>query len=287
MTSPRAFRIVDVFGSDPFTGNPVAVVHDADGLSTEQMQRISAWTNLSECTFLVAPTDDGADYRVRIFCLDRELPFAGHPTLGTARAWLDAGGVPRDPGCVVQECGVGPVRVRIDGDLLAFAAPPLVRSGPLDEATSSLVLRVLRVTADDVVDTAWIDNGPGWVGVLLRDVDAVLAVDAEANGEDRDLVLDIGVLGLRPEGDETALELRAFFSDPTGALREDPVTGSLNASAAQWMLSSGRLTAPYTASQGTRVGRRGRVLIDEDDGAVWVGGRTDVAVLGALSTPPG
>lgn len=280
MSSPKPFRMVDVFGHGPFSGNPVAVVHDADDLSTEQMQRISAWTNLSECTFVLAPTDPAADYRLRIFCLVRELPFAGHPTLGSARAWLDAGGTPRDAGVVVQECGVGLVRVRTDDDRLSFAAPPLVRSGPLEPELLATVVDVLGVAADDVVDTAWIDNGPGWIGVLLADADAVLAVTPDLGG--RDLELDLGVVGAWPDGHERAIEVRAFFTDGSGSLREDPVTGSLNASVAQWLTGDGRLRAPYTAGQGTRVGRDGRVRVEELDGELWIGGRTHVAVRGEI-----
>ncbi len=176
----RPFRMIDVFPSSaPQSGNPLAVVLDADGLTTQQMAAFSAWTNLSECTFVLPPTDPAADYRVRIFSLTTELPFAGHPTLGTARAWLDAGGVPRAPGRVVQECGVGLVPVKIDDDALAFAAPPLIRSGPVADADLAVALAVLGVTAKDVVEARWIDNGPGWLGVLLRDADAVLALEPD------------------------------------------------------------------------------------------------------------
>jgi len=253
----RPFRMIDVFpSSTPLSGNPLAVVLDAEDLNTEvltteQMAAFSAWTNLSECTFVLPPTDPAADYRVRIFSLTTELPFAGHPTLGTARAWLDAGGVPRTPGRVVQECGVGLVPVRIDDATLAFAAPPLIRSGPVDDADLAVALSVLGVTPADVVEARWIDNGPGWLGVLLPSADA-------------------------------AIEVRAFFNDGGGPLREDPVTGSLNASVAQWLTSSGRVKAPYVARQGARVGRDGRVQVTEAEGELWIGGSAAVTVTGSV-----
>ncbi|MDN4471825.1 PhzF family phenazine biosynthesis protein [Demequina zhanjiangensis] len=273
------FRQIDVFGSGPFSGNPLAVILDADDLTTEQMVRISEWTNLSECTFVLKPTDPAADYRVRIFSLSSELPFAGHPTLGTARAWLDAGGVPRTPGAVVQECGVGLVPLRHDGASLAFAAPPLQRSGPVDDAFLKEVCGVLGISPDDVVDASWVDNGPGWVGLLLKDADAVLAVAPTAPSGGR---WDIGIAGLHPEGSDLALEVRAFFCHDGGVLREDPVTGSLNASLAQWLTSTGRLAAPYAARQGVALGRDGRILVEESDAQLWIGGATEVSVSGTI-----
>ncbi|MDQ2678073.1 MAG: PhzF family phenazine biosynthesis protein [Actinomycetota bacterium] len=281
--STRNFRQVDVFGSDAYTGNPVAVVLDAEGLSDDQMRRFSVWSNLSECTFVLPPTLAGADYRVRIFSLEHELPFAGHPTLGTARAWLDAGGTPAGPSTVVQECGIGPVTVRIDGDLLSFAAPPRRRSGDVDPELLARVLDVLGVHADDVVDSEWLDNGPGWIGVLLRDDEAVLAVTPDATSHPGRW--DIGVIGATPSGSEVSIELRAFFSDGPTSLREDPVTGSLNAAAAQWLLASGRATAPYVARQGTAIGRSGRIHVTTADGDIWIGGRTHVAVSGTVDLP--
>ncbi|MCB2413947.1 PhzF family phenazine biosynthesis protein [Demequina sp. TTPB684] len=277
----RPFRMIDVFASDaPLTGNPLAVVLDAEGLTTEQMARFSAWTNLSECTFVLPPTDPAADYRVRIFSLTTELPFAGHPTLGTARAWLDAGGVPRTPGRVVQECGVGLVPVRIDDVALAFAAPPLVRSGAVDDADLAVALSVLGVAADDVVAAEWIDNGPGWMGILLRDADAVLVVEPDLAS--RVGQWSIGVVGPYAPGSDAALEVRAFFNDSGGPLREDPVTGSLNASIAQWLTASGSVQAPYVARQGAKVGRDGRVRVTRAEGEIWIGGRAVVIVAGAV-----
>lgn len=272
------FRQVDVFGSAPYTGNPVAVVLGADGLTDAQMVAISVWTNLSECTFVLAPTSPEADYRVRIFSLSTELPFAGHPTLGTCAAWLDAGGVPRDAGRVIQECAAGLIPIRRDGESLAFAAPPLVRSGPLDAADLAAFLDVLGLEDHAVVDAAWVDNGPGWVGILLRSAEEVLAIRPRAlPGR-----WDIGVVGPHAAGGDAAVEVRAFFGHDGGPLREDPVTGSLNASLAQWLLESGRLSAPYVAAQGTAIGRAGRVQVSEGDGEVWVGGATHVAVRGQI-----
>ena len=281
------FSQVDVFtdepGAGPGLGNPVAVVHDAEGLAEEQMQAFARWTNLSETTFLLAPRDPSADYRLRIFTPSRELPFAGHPTLGSARAWLEAGGQPGGDH-LVQECGAGLVRVRrdpaVDGRL-AFAAPPLVRSGPVEPPLLARLRRGLHLAEDDVVDAAWTDNGPGWVSLLLRDADAVLALApdlAELEG------LDLGVVGPHPPGGEAAFEVRAFA---VGAgVDEDPVTGSLNAGLAQWLLAAGHASAPYVAAQGTVLGRRGRVHVAVEGDDVWVGGGTLVGVSGRVALSP-
>lgn len=280
--SALEFRQVDVFGTDPYTGNPVAVVLGADGLSTEQMARISAWTNLSECTFVLEPSDPDADYRVRIFSLTNELPFAGHPTLGTARAWLDAGGQPHSDGVVIQECGAGLVPVRVAGEQLAFAAPPRIRSGAVSAGDLEKACRTLRIGRDDVLDAAWADNGPGWVGLLLKDADAVLALDPDLSPQPG-LVM-VGVAGLHIKGapGDADVEVRTFFNDTDGPLREDPITGSFNASLAQWLTESGRLAAPFVARQGTILGRAGRVRVTEADGDIWIGGRTHVAVSGTI-----
>jgi PhzF family phenazine biosynthesis protein len=270
----RPFSQVDVFTDVPYRGNPVAVVLDGDGLSTAEMQRFAHWTNLSETTFVLPPTTAGADYRVRIFTPTLELPFAGHPTLGTCHAWLTAtGGADRAE--VVQECGAGPVRIRRDGGRLAFAAPPLLRSGPVADDDLDRVLAVLGVDRTDVVDAQWADNGPGWVVVLLASADAVLALRPGPIGD-----LDIGVVGPYPAGSPCAVEVRGFFGKD-GATVEDPVTGSLNASLGQWLTGTGRLAAPYVASQGTALGREGRVHVTrDDDGQVWVGGGTVTCVEG-------
>lgn len=278
---PRRFALVDVFAEQAFAGNPVAVVADAADVSSDQMLRITRWLNLSETTFLVPPTSSGADYRVRIFTLEREMPFAGHPTLGTCRAWLHAGGRPRDEGVVVQECGAGLVRVQVTGDTLAFAAPPLVRSGSVDEERLTLLAEALRIPRSAIVAAAWADNGPGWIVLLLGSAQAVLDLEPVRDHPTR---LEVGVVGPYPAGSEAAYEVRAFFSDHHGALREDPVTGSLNASAAQWMLATGRVAAPFSASQGRRVGRDGRVRIDVDgDGVLWVGGHARVLAEGTVA----
>ena len=277
----RPFRQVDVFGEEPGTGNPVAVVLDAEGLDDEVLRRFSVWSNLSECTFVLPPTQPGADYRVRIFSLRTELPFAGHPTLGTARAWLDAGGVPATSDEVVQECGAGLVPVRIDGERLAFAAPPRLRSGPVEAGYLDEVVDILGIGRGQVIAAEWLDNGPGWVGVLLDHASTVLELRPDASRHPGRW--EIGVIGAHDRGAEAAFELRAIFTDGEGPLREDPVTGSLNAAAAEWLLATGRVQAPYVAAQGTVMGRRGRVHISEDDDGLWVGGRTDVIISGTVT----
>jgi len=273
----RQFRQVDVFADDPFLGNPVAVVHAADDLDDAAMLRFARWTNLSETTFLLAPADPRADYRVRIFTPARELPFAGHPTLGSAHAWLEAGGLPAQPDLVLQECGVGLVPVRRPSSgRLSFKAPPLIRSGPVEEPLLARIARSLGITRADIVDAQWADNGPGWVAVELASADAVLAL---APGVPAD---HIGVFGPYPPGSPQAFEVRAFTPLVSGA-GEDPVTGSLNASIALWLLSAGKAAAPYTASQGTVLGRRGRVHVTADaDGSVWVGGGTSTLIAGSV-----
>lgn len=278
----RPFRQVDVFGSGPFRGNPVAVILDAEGLSDAEMQRVATWTNLSETTFVLPPTVPGADYRVRIFTVTEELPFAGHPTLGTARAWLDAGHAPHTPGTVVQECEAGLIPVRCDGDTLAFAAPARVRSGAVAPADLAAACERLGIGRDEVVDATWVDNGPGWLGILLADADRVLACRPDATPRpERGFY---GIVGPHRDGGLAGVdfEVRAFVYDADAALWEDPVTGSLNASLAQWLTESGRIAAPYVARQGTVMGRDGRVLIVADAGETWVGGSTHVAVAGTI-----
>lgn len=275
---PRPFRLVDVFGTDPFTGNPLAVIADSEGLSTDEMQGIARWLNLSETTFLLAPTDPTADYRVRIFTLAHELPFAGHPTLGSAHAWLEAGGRPKRDGVVVQECGAGLVTIRRDADRLAFAAPPLLRSGAPTAEEIAEVAEVLRIDPAAIVDATWADNGPGWIAVMLDSAEAVLAVEPTRHHPHH---IDIGLVGPHAPGGETAFEIRAIFSDAHGTLIEDPVTGSLNASVGQWLFASGRVNAPYVAAQGTRLGRTGRIHVECDAaGQVWVGGATHTLFSG-------
>jgi PhzF family phenazine biosynthesis protein len=272
----RRFAQVDVFTDVPYRGNPVAVVLEADDLDTAEMQCFAHWTNLSETTFVLPPAAPEVDYRVRIFTPVAELPFAGHPTLGTCHAWLEAGGRPRDEDVVVQECGAGLVRVRRADGGLAFAAPPLSRSGPVEDALLAEVAGALGIGRAAIVDAAWADNGPGWIAVLLESADAVLALRPSF------AELDIGVAGPHPAGAPEAIEVRAFFPKD-GVLVEDPVTGSLNAALAQWLLASGRLRAPYVARQGTALGRAGRVHVTADpDGTIWVGGGTITCVAGAV-----
>ncbi len=273
---PHQFRQVDVFTSTPYLGNPLAVVLGADGITSEQMQQFAHWTNLSETTFVLQPADDRADYRVRIFMPTGELPFAGHPTLGTCHAWLEAGGKPREPGRVVQECGAGLVTIRHDDGGLRFAAPPLLRSGPVDETLARHIAGILGIGRDEIVDLQWADNGPGWVAVLLASAEAVLAVKPGLTD------MDLGIAGPYPPGAGAAFEVRAFFPKD-GATIEDPVTGSFNASLAQWLLATGRAKAPYLDQQGTALGRRGEVRISSDsDGTVWVGGSVLTCTSGTV-----
>lgn len=277
----RRLQLVDVFHGEPLSGNPLAVVFDAEGLTAEEMQQITRWLNLSETAFLLAPTSSDADYRVRIFTLDREMPFAGHPTLGTCHAWLAAGGKPGSSTRIVQECGAGLIPIRREDDRLAFAAPGLIRSGPVEEGKLEEIAQVLRIKRSDIVDAQWADNGPGWIAILLASAEAVLAVEPARHHPTR---LDIGLVGPYPPDGPLAFELRAIFSDHRRSLVEDPVTGSLNASVAQWLLATGRAMAPYIAAQGACVGRAGRIYIDRDaSGTVWVGGRTTTLVSGNCS----
>ncbi|MDX6522034.1 MAG: hypothetical protein QOF08_2639 [Gaiellales bacterium] len=272
----RPFAQVDVFTAKPYHGNPVAVVLDGGGLDEAQMQRFAHWTNLSETTFVLPASTPSADYRVRIFTPVAELPFAGHPTLGTCHAWLEAGGAPASDEQIVQQCAAGLVRVRRTPAGLAFAAPPLIRSGSVEEPLIAQIAAVLGIGRDAIVDAQWVDNGPGWVAVLLQDANAVLAVKPGYTE------LDVGVVGPHRTGAETAFEVRAFFPKD-GAMVEDPVTGSLNASLAEWLLRTGRAAAPYVAGQGTALGRTGRVHISQDDdGTIWVGGGTVTCIAGTV-----
>lgn len=274
-----AVRLVDVFSERAFRGNALAVLHDADGMSDDEMLAVARWTNLSETTFLTVPTDPRADYGVRIWTIGGELPFAGHPTLGSAHAWLEAGGVPQTEGVVVQECAAGLVEVRRGADRLAFAAPPLVRSGAVEGDELACVVAALGVAPADVVDAAWVDNGPGWLAVLVASPEAVLAAAPDpvlARG------LKVGLAARYPAGartDGVDLEVRAFFSDERD-FGEDPVTGSLNAGLGQWLVPAGYAPEHYVAAQGTVLGREGRVHVDVEDGVVWVGGATHTLVDG-------
>lgn len=281
--SSHAFRQVDVFSSAPLLGNPVAVVHDADGLSDEEMAAFARWTNLSETTFLLRPTDARADYRLRIFTPATELPFAGHPTLGSAHAWLEAGGVAQVDGGVVQECAAGLVTLAHHHGQLAFAAPSLRRSGPADETTRGQIAETLGLHVDAIVAAEWIDNGPGWVAAQLADAATVLGVSPDfALMSEYDL--DLGVVGVypadAPHPDGCAIEVRGFA--PELAVGEDPVTGSLNAGLAQWLIGNNTLPQEYVASQGTALGRAGRVHVRHVDGEFWIGGHTATTIVGTL-----
>jgi len=286
----RPFQQVDVFTATPYLGNPLAVVLDGEGLGTEAMQQFTNWTNLSEATFVLPPTPEGraagADYRVRIFCPGRELPFAGHPTLGTCHAWLQAGNTPRAAGRIVQECGVGLVPLRQDGERLAFAAPPLIKSGPLAEEDVQRIARGLGVARADILHHAWCDNGPNWRGVLLRSAEQVLGLKPDAAVL---AGLDVGVVGPRgkvgvagaSDAEGIAFEVRAFFPGNNG-LAEDPVTGSLNAALAQWLIGAGLAPARYVASQGTALGRAGRVHVAQDGAQIWIGGDSVTCMAGEV-----
>ena len=273
------YTLVDVFTDTPTMGNPLAVVHDADGIPDDLMQRFCDWTNLSEVTFLLPPTHPAADYRVRIFSPGRELPFAGHPTLGSAFAWLRAGGVPTGDR-VVQECGVGLVGIRHDAaaDHLAFAAPPLQDRGPMGEADVARIAAFLRIPRDAIVDHAWCVNGPEWRAVLLRSAAEVLAVRPDPALQDG---MDVGLVGPHPAGSDVAFEVRSFFPGSQG-MTEDPVTGSLNAGLAQWLIGSGRAPARYVAAQGTALGRAGRIFVERDGADTWIGGRSVAVATGTI-----
>jgi PhzF family phenazine biosynthesis protein len=271
------FTQVDVFTAEPLRGNPLAVVHAADGLSDAQMQRFARWTNLSETTFLLAPTSTEADYRVRIFTPGGELPFAGHPTLGSCHAWRERGGVPKTTGRVVQQCGAGLVTIRLDGECAAFAAPPL-RSEAVDTATLAGVLPALGLSASQVRASRWLDNGPRWLSLLLDDAATVLALEPDHAALKR--LAKVGVVGAHPPGHACRFEVRAFAA--AIGVPEDPVTGSLNAGLADWLIGIGVAPSRYVAAQGTRLDRAGRVYIEHDGKDIWVGGHSASVVRGTL-----
>jgi PhzF family phenazine biosynthesis protein len=281
----RAFAQVDVFTDVPYFGNPLAVVLDGSGLSDAEMQRFANWTNLSETTYLLPPTSPDADYRVRIFTGSSELPFAGHPTLGSCHAFLEHGGVPKRSEVIVQECAAGLISIKhapttgtTTSKELAFAAPPQIRSGPVDEPTADRISAMLQLDRSEIVDMQWVDNGPGWVCALLKSDEDVLAI-CDVRSE-----FKLGVIGPVTSKEEggPAFEIRAFFPS-NGITFEDPVTGSLNASVAQWMIASGHATAPYTVRQGTVLGRNGRVSVTTDvRGAVWIGGSVVTSIRGTV-----
>jgi PhzF family phenazine biosynthesis protein len=278
MTQSRRYSELDVFTAVPLLGNPLAVVHDGRGLSDAQMAAFARWTNLSETTFLLPPDHAEADYKVRIFTPERELPFAGHPTLGSCHAWLGAGGQPRGASEVIQECGVGLVRVRRDGARLAFAAPPLKRSGPLEPELLARIVNGLGLQPGDVVDHQWVDNGPGWCAVRLRSASRALEVKpdyAQLRG------MSLGVVAPHAAGGDVQFEVRALIGHGPGY--EDPVTGSLNASLAQWLIGSGVAPPQYVAAQGAALKRAGRVHVQRIGADTWIGGDVCAVVAGTVT----
>jgi PhzF family phenazine biosynthesis protein len=276
------FHQLDVFTGHATRGNPLAVVHDAGALTPEAMAAFARWTNLSETTFLMAPTHPQADYRVRIFTPGVELPFAGHPTLGSCQAWLWAGGQPRQPDEVIQECGVGLVRIRRDGVRLAFAAPPLRRTGALDATYREALRLALGLQPEDIVADQWVDNGPGWCALMLTSAERVLSLRPDLAALSA-LQAKLGVIAPQAAGSDTQFEVRAFV--PTFGVGEDPVTGSLNAGLAQWLIGSGRAPARYVAAQGTALGRQGRVHVEQVGETIWVGGEVAACVQGQVQLP--
>jgi PhzF family phenazine biosynthesis protein len=279
MAQARRFSQLDVFTAVPLLGNPLAVVHDGGGLSDAQMASFANWTHLSETTFLLPPTNPDADYRVRIFTPERELPFAGHPTLGSCHAWLAAGGVARRDGVVVQECGAGLVRIRRDGARLAFAAPPLRRSGPLEPELIERIERGLALARGEIIDHQWVDNGPGWCAVRLASAERVLQLKADYSALRG---LSLGVVAPHAAGTSDAqFEVRALIGQGPGY--EDPVTGSLNASLAQWLIGAGVASAQYVAAQGAVLKRAGRVHVRQLDGDIWIGGDVCAVVDGTVA----
>src|SRR5499427_5005141 len=273
----KPFTEVNVFSAEPLGGNPLAVVHSAEGLNEAQMAALARWTNLSETTFLLPPTDPSADYYVRIFTPGGELPFAGHPTLGSCHAWLATGGRPRQPGLAVQQCGVGLVRVRCDGPRLEFAAPPLRRTGALEPEVLAKIAKALALSPSDIVHHQWVDNGPGWCAVMLRSAHQVLSLELDWAAL---APLKLGVVGPHAAGHDAAFEVRAFVG---GRGYEDPVTGSLNASLAQWLIGAGLAKPSYVAAQGTALQRAGRVHLRKDGEEVWVGGDVVEVIRGEIN----
>lgn len=273
------FKQIDVFSSQTLLGNPLAVVLEADGLSDARMAEFARWTNLSETTFVLAPQHPEADYRLRIFTTLGELPFAGHPTLGSCHAWLESGGQPKGEE-IIQECGIGLVRIRRLGTQLAFTAPALLRSGPVEAALLERVRSGLGVEAQAIIDARWVDNGAGWLALQLPDRASVLALKpdyAQLMG------LAIGVFApwdVMLDGDDAQFEVRAFIAGD--GMPEDPVTGSLNAGIAQWLLAESLAPDRYVVSQGTAMGRQGRVHVQRRGADIWIGGDAVTCIDGVL-----
>lgn len=274
----RKYSEVNVFSPTPYLGNPLAVVLESEGLTEDEMQRFAKWTNLAETTFLLHPTDPVADYRLRIFSATEEFPFAGHPTLGSAYAWLEAGGMPKNSGIIVQECGAGLVKVRVDNQRLSFAAPPLTRYEPIEEDLVHRVARALGIPRVDILDTSWLVNGPEWIGVRLATAQDVLSLSPDPTKLGS---LAIGVVGPFESDHEVQFEVRAFLGgDPVW---EDPVTGSLNAGLAKWMADSGISNQHYIAAQGTVIGYHGRVHVTVEDSDIWIGGDVTSCIQGEVN----
>jgi PhzF family phenazine biosynthesis protein len=276
MARSRAFAQVDVFSTHPYRGNPVAVVLDGEGLDDESMQRVARWTNLSETTFVLPPTRPEADYRVRIFTPGGELPFAGHPTLGTAHAWMENGGTPSDESLIVQECPAGLIEVRRSNGVLSFAAPETRRSGELEEPFLDQVVAAFGIRREQVLTHQWVDNGPGWAVIRLATAQEVLDLEPDLSQIPTAM---IGAIGSYPDGSEHAFEMRTFA--PGVGVTEDPVCGSMNASVGQWLTRTGAVVGDFRVSQGARLGRAGDIAISADrDGGVWVGGATSTLFRG-------
>lgn len=280
MSRSRAFIQCDVFTDTPTKGNALAVVLEGEGLSDETMAAFAAWTNLAETTFIFPPEDPAADYRLRIFTPQREMPFAGHPTLGSCASWLQAGGQPKQSGVVRQECGVGIVDIDLNGRVPAFVAPPTCIE-PLNGEDQQRIAETLNLDVSGIIATARLDNGPVWQAFQLASAAAVLNVDSGLVRWPHEKA--IGLIGAYPEGAECAYEVRMLA--PSSGMSEDPITGSLNAALAHWLASRGKLADSIVVAQGTRINRNGRVYISrdtKDPKRVLVGGLTHILVKGTV-----
>jgi len=276
----RPFIQCDVFTAEPTRGNALAVVLDGQGLTDEQMQQFAAWTNLAETTFLLPPTQAQADYAVRIFTPTREMLFAGHPTLGSCASWMHHGGVPKNADVVRQECAVGIIDIHLTGEVPAFTAPP-TKIQPLPQNTADALAQKLGIASTSIINTAFLDNGPQWQVFELASADDVLSADSSAVNFSEDK--PVGLIGPHAPGGECDFEVRMMAS--SGGMSEDPITGSLNAALAHWMLSDGRLISNVVVAQGTKIGRSGRVYISPDqsvDGSVRIGGQTHILIEGTV-----
>jgi len=277
MVKKYAFHQLDVFSNEPLFGNPLAVVHEANDLSESQMIQFANWTNLSESTFLLNPTNELADYKLRIFTPSSELAFAGHPTLGSCYAWLNKGGVPKNKDIIIQECGVGLIKIRRNGERLSFLAPKLLKTGPLDQTTLNTISKGIGIPVEDIAHHQWVDNGAGWCAVMLKTASQVLAIKPNVEYLK---TLKLGVIGPHPTDHEHDFEVRAFVI-PFG-IHEDPVTGSLNAGIATWLINSGLSKDSYSVSQGAALGRKGKIYIEAINNEIWVGGEVVNCIEGEV-----